>query len=81
MQVSNAILTYVGVVTVLGYEHREDALSGGRSRQWQTHKHTHSQTHTHCVPVIHRVDGASGNDRKLFDNGGRGTSLMKSMGY
>ena len=42
---------------LVGYEHREDAVGGGESRQWQTHTQTVS-------PVIHKVDGASGNDRK-----------------
>ena len=37
---------------LLGYEHREDAVGGGGSRQWQTHTHTVSL-------VIHRMDGAS----------------------
>ena len=122
-QCSEAILTHVGVgptiTKLMCYEHREDAVGGGGSRQWQrhtnTHTHsvprdtedgwslgqgseailthvsvahpltklvgyvhreyavwgwrsgqlpTHTNTHTHRVPVIHRVDGASGNDRK-----------------
>ena len=45
------------LIKLVGYEHWEDAVGGGGSRQWQTHTHTVS-------PVIHRVDGASGNDRK-----------------
>ena len=39
-QRSDAILTNVSVVSLIklvGYEHREDALGGGGSRQWQTH--------------------------------------------
>ena len=48
------------LIKVLGYKHREDAVGGGGSRQYQTH----TPTHTHTVsPVIHRVDGASGKDR------------------
>ena len=43
------------LIKLVGYEHREDAVGGGGSGQWQTH--------THSVPVIHRVDGASGDDR------------------
>ena len=38
------------------YEHWEDAVWGGGSRQWQTHTQTVS-------PVIRWVDGAAGNDR------------------
>ena len=36
----------------MGYEHREDAVSGGESWQRQTHTHTHTYTHTHtqCPP-------------------------------
>ena len=30
----------------MGYEHWEDAVGGGGSRQWQTHTHTR----THSVP-------------------------------
>ena len=30
----------------MGYEHREDAVRGGRNRQFQTHTHKH----THSVP-------------------------------
>ena len=44
------------LIKLIGYEHREDAVGGGGSGQWQTHTHTAS-------PVIHRVDGASGNDQ------------------
>ena len=52
------------IIKLMGYERREDAVWGGRSRQWQTHTKTHTHTHTQTVfPVIHRVDGASGNDR------------------
>ena len=28
----------------MGYEHREDAVGGGESRQWQTHAHTHTHS-------------------------------------
>ena len=42
---------------LVGYEHREVAVGGGGSRQWQTHTQTVS-------PVIHKADGASGNGRK-----------------
>ena len=45
------------LIKLVGYEHLEKALGGGGSKHWQTHTHTMS-------PVIHRVDGASGNDRK-----------------
>ena len=44
------------LIKLIGYEHRGDAEGGGVYGQWQTHTHTVS-------PVIHRVDGASGNDR------------------
>ena len=47
---------------VMDYEHREDAVGGGGSRQWQTH--TNTQTHTVSL-VIHRMDGASVKDRTL----------------
>ena len=54
------MLTHVSVASPLikltGYEHRGDAVMGGGSGQWQTHTHTVS-------PVIHKEDGASGNDR------------------
>ena len=47
----------------MGYEHREDAVGGGGSRQWQTH----TKTHTHTVSfVIHRMDGATVKDRTQF---------------
>ena len=39
----------------MGYEHRGEAVRGEGSGQWKTH--------THSVLVIHRVDGASGDDR------------------
>ena len=45
------------LIKLVGYENREDAVGGGGSKQWQTHTHAVS-------PVIHRMDGASGNDRK-----------------
>ena len=45
------------LIKLVGYEHRVDAMGGGGSKKWQTHTHTVS-------PVVHRVDGASGNDRK-----------------
>ena len=33
------------LIKLMGYEHREDAVGGGGSRQWQTHTHTHSVPH------------------------------------
>ena len=36
------------LIKLMGYEHREDAVGGGGSRQCQTHTHTH--THTHSFP-------------------------------
>ena len=58
---SDVILTQVGVaaliIKLMGYEHREIAVGGGRAGNG---KHTH--THT-VSPVIHRVDGASGKVR------------------
>ena len=49
---SEAILIHLGVarplIKLVGYEHREDAVVCGGSRQWQTH--THKDTHTHGVP-------------------------------
>ena len=49
-QGSGAILTRVGLAhplnRLMGYEHREDAVGGGGSRQCQTHTHTHTQ----CPP-------------------------------
>ena len=64
-QVSDAILTHAGVapprIKLVGYVHQEYAVWGWRSKQLPTH----TNIHTHTVsPVIHRVDGASGNDRK-----------------
>ena len=42
----DAILTHVSVapppIKLMGYGHREDAVTSGGSRQWQTHTHTHS---------------------------------------
>ena len=53
-QGSDAILTHVSVapplIKLMGYEHREDAVGGEGSRQWQTHTNTHTRTHTHSVP-------------------------------
>ena len=46
----DAILTHVSVapplINLMGYEHREYAVCGWGSRQWQTH----SNIHTHSVP-------------------------------
>ena len=28
----------------MGYEHREDAVQGGKNRQCQTHTHTHTHS-------------------------------------
>ena len=60
-QGSDAMLAHVGVartlIELVGYDHREDAVVGGGSRQWQT------QAHTHTVFLVkHRADGASGRD-------------------
>ena len=44
------------LLKLMFYEHWEDTMGVGGSRQWQTHTQTVS-------PVIHWVDGASGNDR------------------
>ena len=41
---------------LVGYEHREDA-AGGWGEQAM------ANTHTNSVPVIHKVDRASGKDR------------------
>ena len=30
-------------IKLIGYEQREDAVTSGGSRQWQTHTHTHKQ--------------------------------------
>ena len=47
-QGSNAILTHVSVVPplikLMGYEHREDAMEGGGSKQCQIHTHTHTKS-------------------------------------
>ena len=66
-QGSNTTFTHVSVACPLtklvSYVYREYAVWGRRSRRLPTH--TNANTHTHTVtPVIHRVDGASGNDRK-----------------
>ena len=62
-KLSEAILTHASVarplIKLMDYKHRGEAVGGGGSRQWQTHTHTMS-------PVIHRVDGASGNDRMQY---------------
>ena len=34
----------------MGFEHWEDAVGGGGSRQWKTQTKTHTHTHTHSVP-------------------------------
>ena len=48
------------LIKIICQEHREDAIGGGGSRQWQSH----TNTHTHTVSlVIHRMDGASFKDR------------------
>ena len=47
------------LIKLVGYKHRVVAVGGGGSKKWQTHTHTVSH-------VVHRVDGASGNDRKQF---------------
>ena len=49
-------------------------MGGGGNRQCQTHTHTVS-------PVIHTMDGASGNDRKQLDTCRRSQPLIKLMGY
>ena len=61
----DAIMKNVGVahnlIKLIGYEHREDEVGGGGSRQWKTH------THIYTVSlVIHRVDGASAEDRTQY---------------
>ena len=44
-------MTHVSVapplIKLMGYEHREEAVGGEGSRQWQIHTHTH--THTQSV--------------------------------
>ena len=30
------------LIKIMGYQHREDAVGGGGSKQWQTHTHTQS---------------------------------------
>ena len=47
---------------IMGYQHREDAVGGGGSKQWQIHTHTHGVS-----IVIHRMDGGSGKDRTHLD--------------
>ena len=43
------------LINLMGYEHREDAMGGGGSKQ--------CQIHTHTQRVSHRMDGASSKDR------------------
>ena len=54
---------HVGVapplIKLMGYENREDSMGGGGSRQWQTHKHTHTQS-----VLRHTQDGWSLGQRK-----------------
>ena len=61
-QGSDGILTHESVahpqIKSMVSEHREYVVEGGGSRQYQTHTHTHTVS-----PVIHRVDGASGNNQ------------------
>ena len=49
-QGSDAILTHASVapplIKLMGYEHREDAMGGGGSKQCQIHTHTHTECHT-----------------------------------
>ena len=39
------------LVKLMSYEHQEDAVGGGGSRQWQTHTHSRNHTHTHTNSV------------------------------
>ena len=34
------------LIKLMGYEHREDAMGGGGSKQCQIHTHTHTECHT-----------------------------------
>ena len=35
------------LIKLMGYEHREDAVGGGGSKQWQIHTNTHTQSVHH----------------------------------
>ena len=65
-QGSDAILTHVSVVLLLiklmGYEHREDAMEGGGSKQCQIHTHTH----TYSVLRDTQSGWSIGKDRTQF---------------
>ena len=48
------------LIKLMVYERLEDAVG-----VWEAGNAKHIHTHTHTVsPVIHKLDGASGNDRK-----------------
>ena len=66
------------LIKLMGYEHLEDAMGGEGSRQWQTHKHTHTQT---VSPVIYRVVEPRAMIRSNHDTCRRGPPLIKLMGY
>ena len=62
-------MTHVGMapplIKLMGYEHREYAVGGGESRQWQTHTHPVS-------PVIPKVDKARSMIGRNLDTSKRG---------
>ena len=64
------------LIKLMGYEHREDSLAVGGSRQSQTH------THTHSVP--HDTQGGwslgQGSDA-ILTHVGMALPLIKLMGY
>ena len=79
-QRSNAILTHVSVapplIKLMGYEHREDAMGGGGSKQCQIHTHTH--THTECLTGWMEPRAKIGHN---LDTCMRGPPLIELMGH
>ena len=81
-QGSDSILTHEGVpptlIRLVGYEHQEDAVGGGRSMQWQTQIHTHTHSVT-CDTQEGWILG-QGPDAVLT-HVRMAQSLIKLMGY
>ena len=83
-QGSDAILTHVSVapplIKFMSYEHREDAVRGWGSRQWQTL--IHSRTHTHRLnrDTQDRWSPGQGLDG-ILTHGVVALPLIKLIGY
>ena len=68
------------LIKLMGYEHREDAVGGGGSKQCQIHTRTHTHTHTVSL-VIDRVVEPRSMIRSDHDTCRHGIPLIKLMGY